>query len=293
MIAPRRSRPRALRVALVVAAVVAAMATTAAASPNHFGHQPRYYVALGDSLSVGYMPDANGVNHETNLGYADQLYFMERFSMPKLHLVKLGCPGESTSTMISGGVCAYSDGSQLAQAEAFLQAHQDQVAFVTIDLGANDIYKCATGGTIDPACVAGAFQAVGTNLPQIVTGLRAAAGTGVPIVGMNYYDPVLASWLQGPAGRQLAQASVAVLDQYDTLIESVYGAFGYPTADVESAFKTTDFTMVWSPKYGTVPTNVLLICRLTWMCAVPPVGPNIHGNPLGYWVMANAFRQEL
>jgi hypothetical protein len=27
----------------------------------------------------------------------------------------------------------------------------------------------------------------------------------------------------------------------------------------------------------------------TWMCAAPPVGPNIHANQLGYGVIANTF----
>jgi hypothetical protein len=38
-----------------------------------------------------------------------------------------------------------------------------------------------------------------------------------------------------------------------------------------------------------VPLNVLLVCRWTWMCVPPPVGPNIHANADGYAVIAGAF----
>ena len=33
-----------------------------------------WYLALGDSLSVGVQPDAANVNHPTTFGYADQLH---------------------------------------------------------------------------------------------------------------------------------------------------------------------------------------------------------------------------
>ena len=38
-----------------------------------------------------------------------------------------------------------------------------------------------------------------------------------------------------------------------------------------------------------MPVAVAEVCRLTWMCAAPPVGPNIHANQAGYAVIAQAF----
>jgi hypothetical protein len=35
------------------------------------------------------------------------------------------------------------------------------------------------------------------------------------------------------------------------------------------------------------------ICKLTWMCAPSPVGPNIHANKTGYGVIAGAFSRVL
>ena len=93
-----------------------------------------YYVSVGDSLSVGVQPDKTGKSLPTNQGYADVLYNMVRPSMPGLRLMKFGCSGETTETMVQGGICHYPQGSQLAAATAFLRAHQGSVAFLTIDM---------------------------------------------------------------------------------------------------------------------------------------------------------------
>jgi hypothetical protein len=42
-----------------------------------------------------------------------------------------------------------------------------------------------------------------------------------------------------------------------------------------------------------VPLNVARICQWTWMCAPPPVGPNIHANDAGYHVIADTFAAQL
>ena len=55
--------------------------------------------------------------------------------------LQLGCPGETSLSMINGkdSLCDYSAGSQLEAAVRFLGRHPDQVSFVTIDIGANDV----------------------------------------------------------------------------------------------------------------------------------------------------------
>jgi lysophospholipase L1-like esterase len=253
----------------------------------------RIYLSLGDSLSVGIQPNANGNNQLTNEGYADQLHQILRLKNRNLQLVKLGCPDETTDTMINGGIplCSFPAGSQLKQAVAFLQANRSAVSLVTIDIGANDLLGCVVGGIVDTDCVLGAFGTVGANLPTIIGQLRAAA-PGVPIVAMNYYNPLVASWLQGPAGQLQAQQSAFLLGQFNDLLESIYGDphFRVPVADVARAFRADDFTIV--PGIG-LPVNVLLVCQLTWMCAPPPVGPNIHANRTGYFVIALMFAETL
>lgn len=289
---PRSPGTRPVRVMLALALLVTLGAGPATAAPNS-GRAPLYYLALGDSLSRGVQPDPAGQNHPTDQGYADDLAAVGRLVLPQLQLVKLGCETEETTTsMLGGGRCAYGHGSQLAEAEAFLRAHRGATVLVTIDIGANDLSRCIdrATGTIDMACVQATFQQAPANLAAILAQLRAAAGPRVPIVGMNFYDPFLAAWLQGPAGQALARLSVQLVTQYNDLLEAAYRGAGVPVADVEAAFATTNFTdLVTLPAIGQVPLNVARVCQWTWMCAPPPQGPNVHGRPEGYWVMAGAF----
>jgi len=63
---------------------------------------------------------------------------------------------------------------------------------------------------------------------------------------------------------------------------------------VFTAFDTTDVTDTLNvPGIGTLPKDVALICRWTWECAPPPVGPNEHANAAGYGVIAAAFLSTL
>lgn len=271
----------AFAMALVVALVPGGESAAGASTPKP------YYLALGDSLSQGVQPNSSGQSVETNAGYANDLYDLYKYEVPGLQLEKLGCPGETTGTMISGGICPYALGSQLAQAVSFLGTHH--VALVTIDIGANNVDGCLTASGIDETCITDGIAAAATDLPEILTELRAAA-PGVPIVAMNYYDPFLSEWLLGSAGQALATESVSLATYFNGILGSIYGAFGVPVANVQGAFLTTDFNTV--PFIG-LPTNVAAICSLTWMCAPPPVGPNIHANVLGYGLIAATFEQEI
>jgi lysophospholipase L1-like esterase len=270
--------------AVVLGVVALACADSAGASTG-----PPYYVSLGDSLAQGVQPNATGQSVITNQGYADDLYSLERLRAPGLRLAKLGCPGETTTSMIHGGGCngVYTSGNQLDDAIAFLQSHD--VALVTLDIGANNVDGCITGATISASCVSGGIATAGKDLLTILQRLRAAA-PGVPIVGMNYYDPFLAEWLQGPAGQSLARQSVQLSTFFNGVLDADYALFSIPVADVESSFQTTDFASI--PFVG-LPVNVGLICTLTWMCAPSPVGPNIHANAAGYWVIAGTFARTI
>jgi lysophospholipase L1-like esterase len=246
-----------------------------------------YYLALGDSLAIGVQPSATG-DRPTNQGYADDLFAVLRTRVLGLTLAKLGCGGETTTTMINGGICSYTAGSQLAAAVAFIETHH--VALITIDIGANDIDGCIRAAGIDPTCVSDALTTVGTNLPQILAELRAAAGRDVPIIGMNYYDPFLALWTLGPAGQTLAKASVQVADHFNSLLKTVYETFSVPVADVAHAFRVNDFTII---PFINLPVNVFLTLSWTWMGAPPPLGPDIHANAVGYAVIAGAFVEKI
>ena len=249
-----------------------------------------FYVSLGDSLATGVQPiGREEFQFRTNEGYADQLSEMARPLIPSLQTVKLGYPGESTSTMIEGGLTSYPHGSQLDEAVAFLSEHRGSVAFVTIDIGFNDLPSY----TMEAVPIGMAIAAA--NLPGILDRLQQAAGPGVPIVGTTIYDPFLFLWLMGPEGQAQARMSVwdAVVPINDHL-RGIYAAAGLQVADVEGAFETRDFdTPCELEGVGIVPVNVARACQWTWAVAAPPLGPDFHANVHGYRAMARAFADIL
>ncbi|MGD0683970.1 MAG: SGNH/GDSL hydrolase family protein [Streptosporangiaceae bacterium] len=286
----------ALAAAVVVAVVVLITRPTGNASPHHRRAAPMtsYYLALGDSLSRGVQPDPAGASVPTDRGYPDQLYGMLRPGDPGLRLVKLGCSGETTATMIHGGICTYPGGSQLAAAVRFLRAHRGRVALVTIDIGANDPNACITQLSLSKiaACVSSALPDTAGNLSTIMRALRTAGGRKLRVIGMSYYVPELAAWRDGPAGQLVARLAERLAAVLNNVLTSTYTAFGARVADVSSAFSSGDFTSgVTRPALGTVPRNVALVCSWTWACAPPPRGPNEHPNAAGYRVIASAFRR--
>lgn len=246
-------------------------------------HASGWYLALGDSLAAGYQP---GVGDDRDGGYVDDVLAAVRSESPKTRLVNLSCSGESTVTMVQGGVCAYAKGNQLQQAVHFLRAHGRTTRLVTITIGANDVQHCVRTA-IDYACIASGMADIARELPFIVKRLHHVAPR-TRIIVTNYYNPFLAEWLLGPAGQQLALASTALLGQLNGLI-AVGAAAGHAfVADVSTAFSSTDFTDTEDlPGVGTVPLNVARICTWTWMCTKADDHPNDTGyDVLGQTIVA-------
>jgi lysophospholipase L1-like esterase len=277
-----RKEPRwpASTLLLALAAVAGALAATAPGALA--ASKATYYVSVGDSLAQGYQPiggpfSALGVEGYAQ-GYANQLFKAVRDRYEQLRLVKLGCGGETTLSMVLGAPqCSFPAGSQLAQAEAFLSSHRGEIAFITIDIGPNDFFQYPDQ----------AVATVLTYLPQILVRLRAAA-PNVPILGMSFYGVGLPGVWNDTHSVAALQAYLAQLDAFNGLFEGIYAAAGIPVADVDGAFQVTDMTLV----DGT-PLNVLRECQWTWICAPPPHGPDIHANTDGYGVIARTFEELL
>jgi lysophospholipase L1-like esterase len=286
---------RLVRIASAVAVAATAVTACSGTVTSSAVHRPAapasYYLALGDSLSQGVQPDAAGVSVETGQGYPDQVYAALHPRYPSLRLVKLGCPGETTATMMNGGICRYPGGSQLAAAVAFLRAHRGRVLLVTLDIGANDTEDCGSWASLQAlSCARTGIPGAASRLSTIVERLRTAAGPGVRIVGMSYYLPALAEWLDGTPGQAIAWLSEKLAAVYNDLLDRAYTASGARVADVFGAFDTGNFaTRVTMPGLGKIPRNVALICQWTWECAAPPRGPNQHADRTGYGVIASAF----
>jgi len=289
---------------LAVIAAVALAGLVAAGAARAGDSATTYYLSLGDSLAD---------RRDNPEDYADKLYAALHASNPKLELVRLGCGGETTQSMIEGSLppsvnssCGtpsfylhrYPHKTQLAEAVAFLHAHAGKVSLVTIDIGGNDVQDCLVVLDFSDGCLNGDLPGLTSNLATILAELRGAAGPNVPIVGMNYYDAFTGLWVLGDVlfggnttlAQQLALASVPFVVRANDGIEATYNAAGDPWADVETAFRVTDFTdTAFLPGFGTVPLSVFEECTLTHFCT----SLDIHPNDAGYRVIEQAFEQVL
>ncbi len=293
---PRKQR----RTGSLARAAAWAMTTTAAAAavligvwpgpPAGAAAAPPYLLALGGSASVGFQPTAaHPRGQPTASGYAEDLVPLEQQRWPGLTVVRLGCPGATTATVLDGGGhCDYPEGTQLGAAEAFLRDHPS-TALVTVDLGFNDLLPCLRHEFIDAACVDGALITVHDQLGQILARIEAAAPSGAVVVGVGHYDPYLGDYLRGTGAQAFSAATLDVMERLDETLQSDYRSAGIAMAPVAAAFDLTDHDPVTRSGLGTVPTDVARTCALTWMCDPPPLGHNPHPDDAGYRTIAGAI----
>ena len=106
-----------LLAASIVAATFALVGPSGHAAASTAVTPPEYYMAMGASLVTG-TGSTGGADYVNDLlAYAQPL-------ITGLQVNNLGCGGETTTTMLHGGLCKnYTTGSQLGDAEAFLKAH--------------------------------------------------------------------------------------------------------------------------------------------------------------------------
>lgn len=280
--------PRVLGAVVAAGAIALGSPTTgwAAPSPEGSANAMGYYLALGDSLAAGYQP-VRGVDFTG--GYTDDVLAGLKATDPKTQLVNLACPGERSTTMVLGGVCAYDEGSQLDQALEFLHAHGRYTRAITVQIGANDVQRCVDRATlvIDLVCIQAGMADVATYLPMILGKLRAEAPDAQVIV-LNYYNPFLAAWLTGNTA--LAQQSAQLQATLNAIIGQAAAASGATLADVAKAFHSTDTAPYpLPPPVGVVPTNVAFICIYTWMCE----RNDIHANDAGYTLIGQTVVARL
>jgi lysophospholipase L1-like esterase len=280
--------PRVLGAVVAAGAIALGSPTTgwAAPSPEGSANAMGYYLALGDSLAAGYQP-VRGVDFTG--GYTDDVLAGIQATDPKTQLVNLACPGERSTTMVLGGVCAYDEGSQLDQALEFLHAHGRYTRVITVQIGANDVQRCVDRATlvIDLVCIQAGMADVATYLPMILGKLRAEAPDAQVIV-LNYYNPFLAAWLTGNTA--LAQQSAQLQATLNAIIGQAAAASGATLADVATAFHSTDTAPYpLPPPVGVVPTNVAFICIYTWMCE----RNDIHANDAGYTLIGQTVVARL
>jgi lysophospholipase L1-like esterase len=281
-----------LRAIAVVAALGTLLASSisAAAASEKFNPPKQYYLALGDSLAFGFEQAKfvgelqtgtyNPASFDT--GYVDHFAAMLRTVDPGISTVNYGCPGETTTSFISGP-CAYEvvgtpsfripplplhagyTGSQQAAALAFLQAHPGQVSPITLDDGANDLTACIG----QPAsCVAATLQQIGTNLDRSLGALRAAAPDSEIIV-MQYYNPYyVVDNTSDSQSTALNDVIAAAAVKHRARL-----ANAFPVINHNPLFPNDEFASV---------------CAFTGMC-FPLPGGDVHANDAGYALIASQF----
>jgi lysophospholipase L1-like esterase len=283
---------RKLLAAVAAATLIVSVLHTGVASARAGEGGSVSYLALGDSVAFGYQPNTDG----PTTGYVGRVWRTFRHRTPGLELRNVSCPGETTRSIITGNrsLCHYAAGSQLDEAVSFLDAHPGEVAFITIDIGSNDLVdRClGDGGLIDMACTVDLLPRMQRRLLHIVDALGAVA-PGVPIVGMTYYNPFLGVWGIVPGGHALARADQRAWAVMNAGLADAYIEAGAAVADVAATFRIDDFTdTVIVPGVGRTPVNAAIACRWTWFCS-PRFFPDPHPNPKGYAKIARTFEREL
>ena len=281
---------RQIRLLLLVLALgVALMPSAGASAPDGI------YLSMGNSVAAGTQPAAP----VTDTAYTDVLFRRTAADLGLAAHIDVSCPGEDSTELITGvgSYCFTPGASQLDAALAVIAANPRAVRLITIDIGANDVLGCTSEPDMN-ACVGAALPILGGNLAYILATLQAAA-PGADIVGMNYYNPLMAYQLSpNPVEQGMAAASDGLVHALNTVtLESVYGAFGVPVADVERKFKT------FNTAGAVYPRNLRFICKFTYMCeksgsglilsdwdpGEPGAQPDIHPTPRGHRKIAAAF----
>jgi lysophospholipase L1-like esterase len=237
------------------------------------------YLALGDSLPLGYEVPANA---DDDPGYAVRLNTFLQTDNPGLTTYEnLAVVGETSTSMITSTEAI---SSQLELAVAFIESERADgrnVGLVTLSIGGNDMLR------ILPAAVGGeglagevALAEFSANLDIILDTLLGALTVGEQRQGdlllMNYYNPY--PGLENPLDP--GNNTDTWLPQFNAVIQAAAEARGLPMAEVAQAFEGNEAMLIYVQR----PYADLL-----------PPPPNVdelfdfHPRPAGHCVLAREF----
>jgi lysophospholipase L1-like esterase len=223
--------------ALAIAASILLSGGASQADPGH------PYLALGDSVSFGYITQAGFEyrNPDNFIGFP--VYVGQALGMTPTNAA---CPGETTAGFSSAtgadNGCrpfkanfplhtSYS-GTQLDFATAFLNAHPN-TKLVTIQLGANDAFLLQKSCSNDPTCIGAGLPAllgsISTNMDEIFRALEAAHFNGRLIV-VNYYSLDYADAAGTGLTRLLNQAIASHAQADGAIVADAFTAFQQASA---------------------------------------------------------------
>jgi lysophospholipase L1-like esterase len=261
-----------------------------------------YDVSLGDSYAAGYQPVASALAHRDRHGFAYQVVGLARARGYRLTLRNFACDGATTASAIAQKGCplpapgpdtaSYPTQTQSVAADQFIARHHGHVGLITVSLGGNDILGCAAAAIFD-SCVTSALGGMEHNLQLLLAGLRQAAGSGVPIVGITYPDVFLGlDRSKDPAQKDLAIVSVPTFEHVlNPALKAQYLAIGGAFVDVTQATGAY-IPLTTTTRSGThpaIPTAVADVCTLTYYCQLQ----DVHPRTRGYTVIARLIAATL
>ena len=239
---------------------------------------------MGDSVPFGFSPllVQPGVNPDVFVGYPQLASDLFR---PRKKLVNASCPGETSTSLITGSRpdngcqdyrqfigalhVAYS-GSQLQYAEGYVAANP-RTGLITMTIGANDLFLLLDSCAGELGCVTsgipGLLVGLKTNLITIYSGLRQSGFHGdfvaVTYYSLNYNDPV----------------GTALVEAIDGVLAGVtHAAFGGKVADGFGAFKSA------AAAFGGDSCAAGLLIHLTATTC------DVHPSQVGAALLAQAVR---
>jgi lysophospholipase L1-like esterase len=276
----------------VLGVVVSALLGVGPAGASGHG-RVEYDVSVGDSFATGYQPVASATAHRDTHGFAYQVIDMAKTKGDDFTLRNFACDGATTTTILQQDGCAlsapgpasesYAGQTQAAAADRFIAHHPGQIRLITVSIGGNDILGCAAAAILIP-CVTDALTGIEDNLRQLLSGLRAAAGPTVPIVGLTYPDVFLGyAKSKDPAQSNLAAVSEPAFEHVlNPALAAQYAAAGATFIDVTKAsggyIPLTETTR--SGSHGATPVAVADVCALTYACRLHDVHPTTRGYAL-------------
>lgn len=285
---------RTHRFFVVAAVAVAAMVpvSVSAGSGSSLFHPPsRHYLALGDSLAFGFHQQQFLTEIATNTysaasfndGYVDDFAAMLTGIDPGIETANLGCPGETTSSMLGiGGNCSFPlalhyapapyyqyAASQMDAALSYLAAYGGTTVPITLDIGGNDVLHLVGDCGGDSTCMLNGLPATITtmvaNLGTIIGELQSASSRTELLV-MNVPDPyefALPATIPIFAAFNLALDAV-VTSRHAVLVDAFDKALAYYVHGDYSGF-----------------------CALSGVCT-PPLY-DLHPSAAGYEALAQYF----
>jgi lysophospholipase L1-like esterase len=273
------------------------------------------YLALGDSMAYGYqaakfaaqLPAPNPATFNT--GYVDLFLAHMQQTNPGLIAINDGCPGETSTSLISGfnpagGLCGRGSGfpytwlhhpyslgqSQLQNAVAYLSTHATTTSPITLNIGANDLLvflsSCGFGTpSYNATCVATGMAAaqntIVNNNKAILEALQAvtpASASNYVVMGLYNPYPTLIN-VAGSTG----DGVIAGLNAKIKAVAEAHGAHFVNPLPVINPSGTAG-----GPESG----DIASVCALTLMCpggTYNPATGDIHPSDKGYAALASLF----